>query len=70
MELKDYLTKHGLIVKRFGEKIGISPQMMCLLCKKAHDIHLSTAMKIVKATNGEVTYEDLVKNKDLKNLVK
>jgi len=64
MELKEYLESNGIKQKYFAEKVGISPQSLSDLVNKKTAPRQKTAQKIVKLTNGEVTFEDLFKKKD------
>lgn len=64
MDLKKYLDEHGLKHKHFAEKVGISPQSLSELVNKKKAPRQKTAQKIVKLTNGEVTFEDLFKERE------
>lgn len=58
MKLDDYLYKHRLTQEKFAKMVGISHRTFIRI-RDGYDLKLTTAIKIVKATNGEVSYEDL-----------
>ncbi|CCB87751.1 helix-turn-helix domain-containing protein [Simkania negevensis] len=64
MELKEYLESNGIKHKYFAEKVGISPQSLSDLVNKKTAPRQKTAQKIVELTKGEVTFEDLFKEKE------
>ena len=45
----------------FAKKVGLSAMAISLILKGDKEVYLSTAMKIVKKTNGKITYKDLAK---------
>jgi predicted transcriptional regulator len=59
LKLKEYLEKHCIQQNAFCEKHDI-PIQTFIRAKNGGDIRLSTANKIVEATDGEVEFEDLL----------
>ncbi len=59
MQLKEYLKKNNLTVSQFAVNCGMSYHVI-YQCFRGQTPHLANCCKIVKATNGEVQYEDLL----------
>lgn len=59
MELREYLTQNNMTMVQFGEKIGRAQSIVSRLCGKKHRADPSTAIRIVSATKGRVTLDDL-----------
>lgn len=64
MELEEYLKKKGLKKGFFAKEVGISQNALSLILKKKTIPSGKTAQRIVKLTNGEVTFEDLFKERE------
>ena len=64
MKLFDYLKANNLTHEKFGLLVGVSkPQITRIINRKrTPSVRLIEAIK--KATNGQVTYEDLINPKD------
>lgn len=63
MKLKDYLDTYGIKNNVFADRIGIGYVTFYAILK-GKDMRLSLAAKIVKATKGEVSFEDLIPGDD------
>ena len=61
MKLSYYLSKHGIRPSRFAADIGVSPQTITGWCKGTFWIKHDQAVKVLQATNGEVTPNDFLK---------
>ena len=59
MNISDYLKKHGLSQKRFGEQVGITQGMVWQLLQGMCRASPETAKRIEAATNGEITRAEL-----------
>lgn len=59
MRLKEYIRKNEISIREFSRRSGVGYAPLYRICN-GYDMFLDTAVKIVKATNGEVTYEDLL----------
>lgn len=67
MKLVEYLKKHNVNKLSFCRKIGISaPALYGAL--EGRDMKLSTAIRIVKETYGEVKFSDLLDPKYLETM--
>ncbi len=62
MKLKEYLKLQKYPITRFAEAIGISITTFHNILRGHKDIRLSTAMRIVKATQGIVSFEELAED--------
>jgi len=58
MKLQNYLTKNKMRTVVFAEKIGISPQAVWRYLKATRCPPSKIMLKIIAATNGEVTAND------------
>lgn len=62
MKLREYLDKFGILIGTFSKKSGVhAPTIHRII--QGEDMMLSTAAKLVKASNGFVTYDDLLRKK-------
>lgn len=61
MILKQYLDVNGIKYQHFADKIKVNKMTLNYILKRERELRLSVAMRIVQATNGEVTFEDLIK---------
>ena len=64
MDLDEYLWRNKIKQKDFCEKVQIRPHTLSLLVKKKHTPKLYIAVNIHKATNGQVTYEEMLRDQD------
>jgi|GEM_PF-3502435 len=60
MIIDEYLKKHNFKLYPWAKSKGISPEIITMYRKGRRGLSLETVAKIVAATGGEVTYEDLV----------
>jgi DNA-binding XRE family transcriptional regulator len=67
MKLRDYREKHGLTPEDIASRSGISRQTVWLI-ETGNGTSLDTALRIIRATNGEVTAEDLESEKQRREL--
>ena len=63
MDLKDYIEEKCITKAKFARKIGINYTALHRILSKECYPSVSTAQRIVKLTNGEVTFEDLFKER-------
>ena len=61
MKLKDYLEQNNISQNTFARMCGLSFSAINKLINRNTDLFLSTALKVEKATNGEITVYDLDK---------
>lgn len=59
MTLDEYLRTHPVTAGAFAERIGMSAASVTRIRKGDQNITLDLATKIVAATGGKVTLEDL-----------
>lgn len=59
MELRRYLFENEMQLKDFADKVGISICSMSQINNKKHYPSRETAKKIIDATDGQVTFDDL-----------
>ena len=59
MNLKTYIQQSGLTRTEFAKKIGIKLTYLHNICQHPEQTGKKTVLKINKATNGAVTYEDM-----------
>lgn len=59
MNLEEYLKKHTLTHKEFGEIIGVSQSYVTRIIGGTKNPSLALMRCIMESTNGEVTVEDL-----------
>lgn len=59
MTLDEYLRDHPVTAVAFAERIGKSPASVTRIRKGEQRLSLDLAAKIVAATGGKVTLEDL-----------
>ena len=60
MLLKDYLTQRGETVEQFAERVGESPHTIGKLYRGDRFPRVDLATRIIRATDGEVTADDLL----------
>ena len=59
MTLREYLETTNTTMAAFGKKIGRAQSIVSRLCAKKHRPDPSSAIRIVAATKGRVTLNDL-----------
>lgn len=59
MELGNYLKTNGITMSAFGKRIGRAQSIVSRLVNKRHRADPSTALRIVKATGGVISLDDL-----------
>lgn len=64
MKLVEYLKNEGVTQKHFAKKVGIGQNALNSILLNKSTPSLKTAWSIEKATNGQVTLYDWVKNLD------
>lgn len=64
MELDYYLFKNKIKHKDFAQIIGIMPHRLSVLIHKKASPNLVTAIKIHEATQGKVSYKEMVRLED------
>lgn len=70
MQLDYYLWKYKIKQKDFAKTIGVSPACLIQIIKKNVNTRISIAIKIVIATGGKVSFVDLLRDKELKEIKK
>jgi len=66
MLLKDYLAERGETVEQFAERVSESPHTIAKLYRGDRFPRLSLAQRIVAATEGNVTADDLMEAASLR----
>lgn len=69
MELDEYLWRNKISKKYFAEKVRLAPHTLSNIVFKKVTPNLISALNIVKASEGQVTFEELVKDSDKENLI-
>lgn len=64
MILREYLIRKKLTYEDFAVKIGISKRTLIRLMNGQSDPTLSLAKKIVDATSGKVSYDEIITPED------
>jgi DNA-binding XRE family transcriptional regulator len=64
MNLKLYLEEKMIIKRKFAEKLGVTEATLHRIIAGTSFPSGKTAQRIVKLTNGEVTFEDLFKERN------
>lgn len=62
MDLKTYLQRKNIPPTRWARENGIPAPVISRYLRGVRGLSIYTARKIVEATNGEVGYEDIVKD--------
>jgi plasmid maintenance system antidote protein VapI len=60
MLLKEFLDVNSIKYSGFAEQMKINRITLQYILKRARDIKLSTAIRIVEATGGAVSYKELL----------
>lgn len=68
MELDEYLWRNKIKQWKFAQKLGILPHSLSRIVQKKVTPKLYVAVKIVEATDGEVSYRELLRPEDAKLL--
>ena len=63
-----YLWKNKIRQAHFAKKIGINPSSLCQIISRKFTPKLVTALKIMMETKGNVTFYDLMKDKDREDI--
>lgn len=64
MGIEEYLSKYGMTKRGFARRLGVTESNLHKILSGKSYPTAKTAQKIVKLTNGEVTFEDLFKEKE------
>lgn len=67
MHLRKYLFEKKIKHEDFAKKVGINRITLYRIMSGISDPSLSLAIKIVKATKGNVTYEEIASPEDLED---
>lgn len=63
MKLIEYLKKNDFTAARFSRKVGLSGMKITQIIRNDDlDMYLSTALRIQKATDNQVTVQELIKD--------
>ena len=65
MNLREYLFKKKIKHEDFAKKVGVARSTLHRIMIGKSDPSLSLAIKIVNATKGQVTYEEIATPEDL-----
>lgn len=66
MELDEYLWRNKIRQWKFAQKLGIMPHSLSRIVQKKVTPKLYVAVKIVEATEGQVSYRELLRPEDEK----
>lgn len=61
MELKKYLESRNIEIQEFAKMVGVTPGALSNYIYKRREPRPNIRRKIIDATNGKVTLEDLLK---------
>lgn len=70
MELREYFTKHKIAKNRFCKDFDIDYHTLNRSVLKQTTPNLLNALKMWIGTNGEVTFKDLLSDRDYENFLK
>lgn len=59
MELREYLTKNNITMSVMGKRVKRAQSIISRICARKHRPDPSTAVRIVIATKGAVSLDDL-----------
>ena len=62
MKLREYMDAHNLTLQRFGERVGCSHTTVLRIARGDRGASRRLMLRIVEATAGEVSLEELVKS--------
>ena len=68
MDLDEYLWRNKMKQWKFAQKLGIMPHSLSRIVQRKVSPKLYVAIKIVEATEGQVTYRELLRPEDQKEL--
>lgn len=60
MTINEYLAKHDMTHREFGQLVGLTEAMVSHYTNNRHSPRMYTALRIEQATGGEVTRADLL----------
>ena len=60
MKLAEFMKEHGVMATFIARKVGISPQYLHKIKEGKSEPGIKIALKIVDATKGAVTLQDLI----------
>ncbi len=63
MKLKEYIEQEDMTVAQFSRKVKVTPASIHRILNLDHDLHLSLALRIQKATKNKVKLEELISEK-------
>jgi len=66
MDLEEYLKWRGISNEKFGKRVGVTGKTIALLFGKKLGVSIRTALRIQDETDGLVTIEDLIDEKEWK----
>ncbi len=64
MKLKEYIKENGLVNSWFAERIGLEPSTLCAHLKGKLSLSTKYWTRIILETKGQVSYEELIKDKN------
>lgn len=62
MKLAEYLNKYSVTHRALADKVGVSRVQITNIVNKKNYASAMLMKKIIQATDGKVTYEDLIEN--------
>ena len=65
MKLREYLKKSNLTHKEFAKRVGVTQPQITRVANFLKTPSVNLIEKIYLETNGEVTYEDLIRKSSL-----
>lgn len=60
-KLSRYIQNHGITQASFASKTGLNQSTISRLCEGTISATVETALKVERATNGEVRFSDLIR---------
>ena len=60
MKLKDYIEMEDMTVAQFSRRVKVTPRSISRILNLEHDISLSLAIRIQRATRNKVKVEELI----------
>lgn len=68
MNIKDYLESSDQTTKELADRVGLLPTSLFRFHSNVHSPSLLNAVKLHLASNGKITFEDLLCEKDKRKL--
>jgi len=66
MKIAEYLDKYKTPIRHFARQIGVAESTLRNILEGKYELKLATAYKIYEVTEGQVTLEEMLPEKNIK----